>query len=211
MVTITLRLDVSIRHGCYHPLQDVSKQHGRYHPLQDVSIQHGRYHPLQNASIRHGRYHPLQIMCKNLLSCENMCLTQTCITCLEKSISSSILPFVSWAYHLCLNFWLFCRSCLGGLVLGEIRGRPPFTLHPMGTTLLMMRLIQLASRQLGFYKVTLTTGVMTPSPSAVYPQRPVLGGVIQSRRSVSPLSPIQFLVGLSHSAGWLQGEGPLEE
>ena len=92
------------------------------------------------------------------------------MTYLGNNVSSSVLPFVSWAYHLCLNFWLFCRLCLTGLVLGEIKGRPLFMLHPMGLTLLMMRPLLLASRQLRFYRAILTMGL------EVYLLRLGLGG-----------------------------------
>ena len=64
--------------------------------------------------------------------CEIMCLTYTCITYLGKGVSSSALPFNSWAYHLCLNFLLFRILCLEELSLREIRGRPLCIRHPRG-------------------------------------------------------------------------------
>lgn len=40
-----------------------------------------------------------------------------------------------------LGFLAVCRLCYEGRVPKETRGRPLFMLHPMGTLLLMMRLL----------------------------------------------------------------------
>ena len=61
--------------------------------------------------------------------------------CLGKMLVHLHFPFNLWANHLCLNFLLFCRSCLGELAPGEIGGRPPCMLRPTRTLLLMMRLL----------------------------------------------------------------------
>ena len=47
----------------------------------------------------------------------------------RKRVSSSALPFNSWAYHLCLNCLLSCRLCLEELVPGETGGKSP--IHAM--------------------------------------------------------------------------------
>ena len=106
---------------------------------------------------------------------------------------------------------MFCRSCLGGLVLGEIRGRPLFTLRPMGKILLTMRPFLLVNRQLEFCGATLTAKEMTSGPLAIYLWRPDLGGGIHSRQPASPLSLVLFLIGLPHGASRPQRDGPLEE
>ena len=59
----------------------------------------------------------------------------------RKRVSSSALPFNLWAYHLCQNFLLYCKSCLEELALGGTWGRPSCMLCPKGTLLLMMRLL----------------------------------------------------------------------
>ena len=40
-------------------------------------------------------------------------------------VRSSVLLFNFWAYHFCLNFLLFCRSCLGELGSKGDRGKAP--------------------------------------------------------------------------------------
>ena len=67
-------------------------------------------------------------------------------------------------YHLCMNFWFFCRLCLKRRVPEETGGRPLFMLHPMGTLLLMMRLFLLVSMRLEFCRAILTEGVTTLGP-----------------------------------------------
>ena len=49
----------------------------------------------------------------------------------RKRVSSSALSFNSWAYHLCLNFLLFCRLCPEELALGEI-GEGPHVCYVSG-------------------------------------------------------------------------------
>ena len=112
---------------------------------------------------------------------------------------------------MCLNFLLFCRSCLGGLVPRETRGRPLFTPRPMGTLHLMMRPLWLVTGQLKFYKAISAVRVMIPGSLARSLWRPDLGGDVQLRRPAFPLSPVLFPVGLPHGVGRLYGEGPLEE
>ena len=81
-------------------------------------------------------------------------LSQLCVgyrlACLEGNVSLLVLPFDLWVYQLCLNFLLFCRLCHEGRDPEEIEGRPSSMLHPMGTLLLMMRLLLLGSGQLEF-------------------------------------------------------------
>ena len=183
------------------------------HPLQIVSLRRMSIaYPLQIVSPRRmSLAYPLQNACKNLLFCEIICLTQACITCLGKSVTSFVLPFNFWAYQLYLNFLLFCRSCLGDLVPRETRGRPPCMPHPTGTILLTMITLQLASEWLKFCRAALTTGKRILDLSVVYLQRPVLGGDTQSRWPASPPSLILFLMGLPHDASRLEGRGPLKE
>ena len=67
-------------------------------------------------------------------------------------------PYCHLTYGLttcALDFLLFCRSCLGALVLGEM-------------ILLTIRPFLLVNRRLGFYGATLTVREITPSPPTVY-------------------------------------------
>ena len=64
----------------------------------------------------------------------------------RKRVSSSSLPFNSWAYNLCLNYLSSGRLCPGELALGATVGRPPLCHILEGTILLMMRLFQLVCK-----------------------------------------------------------------
>ena len=84
-------------------------------------------------------------------------------------------------------------------------------LRPRGMILLMMRLLQLVSRQLGFCRVTLIAGVTTPGLLVIYPWRPGPGDDALLRQLVSRLSPIPFLKGRLQGTGQLEEGGPPEE
>ena len=86
----------------------------------------------------------------------------------RKSVSSSVFPFNFWAYHLCLNLLLFCRSCLGELVPRETGRKPACMPRPMRAILLTMRLLQLVSKRLRFSRATLTARRRILDLPAVY-------------------------------------------
>ena len=75
----------------------------------------------------------------------------------------------------------------------------------------MMKPLPLASGWLEFCRVSSIAGVTILDSSVAYQWRHDLGDDDQLRQPVSHLSPILFLAGLLHDAGWLEGGGPLEE